>query len=236
MSKTKKIHKHFIFSKAILPAVGSLLLATQTGCTGVGKSLGVQGSNKEGNVVLTYNIAQDNLHKNQHTGHHTNHEQSHNTTNSESECKLHITIVAGGQYSNQRQEVNIHINLCSDKVNNSASTNSPISSSDTKKPEVPPKPIQSTVSNSEPSSDKQAFFYCSSSESSDLDLRPNLLADIIKAGGRPNKKKKKLTFSSSTENSDSDLKENLLSENLKKNLLSEIRKAKGKPSKKGRTT
>ncbi|WP_243518007.1 MULTISPECIES: hypothetical protein [unclassified Candidatus Cardinium] len=227
MSKTKAIHKHFIFSKTILPSIGALLLATQTGCTGVGKSLGVQGSNQEGNVVLTYNIAQDNVHKNQHTAYDKNHEQSGNTTNSESDDEFKITIVAKAPPLNHIENINISINLCSHKVNNSISATSPISSSDRKKPEVPPKPIQSTVSSPQPSSDKQASFCCSSSESSDSDLRSNLLADIIKAGGRPNKKKKKLTFSSSTENSDSD---------LNKNLLSEIRKAKGKPRKKGRTT
>ncbi|WP_243018663.1 MULTISPECIES: hypothetical protein [Candidatus Cardinium] len=33
MHKTKTIHKHFIFSKAILPALGVVLLTTQTACS-----------------------------------------------------------------------------------------------------------------------------------------------------------------------------------------------------------
>ena len=41
INKNKSIRKGFIFSKTIFPAVGALLLATQTGCSGVGKRLGM---------------------------------------------------------------------------------------------------------------------------------------------------------------------------------------------------
>ncbi|WP_243553092.1 hypothetical protein [Candidatus Cardinium sp. cBcalN2] len=61
MHRTKAIHKHFIFSQAILPALGAVLLTTQTACSQLANTLRGGCPSKLNKDKIVYTLKESDL-------------------------------------------------------------------------------------------------------------------------------------------------------------------------------